>query len=335
VRYPLLADKRNMNVKLEIRHLRLLDAIAEEGSVTGAAKMLHTTQSALSHQLRDAEERLDARLFLRLGKKMVLTPAGEQLLDAARSALLELGRAEERVNNSNGNSAGIIRLATECYTCYHWLPALLKRFHNKFPKVSVLIDPEATRSPVDALLAGKLDVAILSCPPRDRHLKMTAICDDELVLSMAPDHRLTEKEFVRPRDLEGETIIIYPPRSESTLLQKYMIPAGIEPKGVLEIPLTEAMIEMVASSLGVALLARWAAGPRRASAARGMPRRCAINQRRSISKSSWTCSESLARWGCGQDDQSPELRVPSLELRGKAFNRKGRKEKPQRAQRKH
>lgn len=261
MRYPLLADKRNMNVKLEIRHLRLLDAIAEEGSVTGAAKMLHTTQSALSHQLRDAEERLDARLFLRLGKKMVLTPAGEQLLDAARSALLELGRAEERVNNSNGNSAGIIRLATECYTCYHWLPALLKRFHNKFPKVSVLIDPEATRSPVDALLAGKLDVAILSCPPRDRHLKMTAICDDELVLSMAPDHRLTEKEFVRPRDLEGETIIIYPPRSESTLLQKYMIPAGIEPKGVLEIPLTEAMIEMVASSLGVALLARWAAGP--------------------------------------------------------------------------
>ena len=80
-----------MNVKLEIRHLRLLDAIAEEGGVTAAAKRLHTTQSALSHQLRDAEQRLEARLFLRLGKKMVLTPAGDHLLAAGRRALEELG----------------------------------------------------------------------------------------------------------------------------------------------------------------------------------------------------------------------------------------------------
>jgi LysR family transcriptional regulator, regulator for metE and metH len=259
--YPLLADKPNMNVKLEIRHLRLLGAIADEGSVTGAAKRLHTTQSALSHQLRDAEERLETRLFLRLGKKMVLTPAGDHLLAAARKALEELGRAEEKVCNFNGESGGVIRLATECYTCYHWLPALLKRFHKKFARVEVLIDPDATRHPVEALLGGKLDVAILSCPPRDRNLKLTPICEDELVLTMAPDHRLADKDFVRPRDLEGETVIIYPPRSESTLLQKYMLPAGVQPKDVLEIPLTEAMIEMVASSLGVALLARWAAAP--------------------------------------------------------------------------
>lgn len=250
-----------MNVKLEIRHLRLLDAVAEEGSVTGAAKRLHTTQSALSHQLRDAEERLDTRLFLRLGKRMVPTPAGDHLVAAARRALQELGHAEERVNNFNGHASGMIRLATECYTCYHWLPALLKRFHKKFPKVEVSIDADSTRNPVEALLAGKLDVAILSCPPKDRHLQLAPICKDELVMVMAPDHRLTESKYVRLRDLAGETIIIYPPREDSTLLQKYLLPAGIEPKEVLEIPLTEAMIEMVASSLGVALLARWAAGP--------------------------------------------------------------------------
>ena len=250
-----------MKVKLEIRHLRLLDAVAEEGSVTAAARRLHTSQSALSHQLRDAEERLDTRLFLRLGKRMVLTQAGDHLLLAARRALEELGRAEEKACNFNGGAGGVIRLATECYTCYHWLPALLKRFHKKFAKVDVSIDPDATRTPVAALLGGKLDVAILSCPPKDRRLQLTPICEDELLLTMAPDHRLAQKEFIRPRDLEGETIIIYPPRSESTLLQKYMIPAGVQPKNVLEIPLTEAMIEMVASSLGVALLARWAAAP--------------------------------------------------------------------------
>jgi len=153
-----------MNVKLEIRHLRLLDAVAEEGSVTGAAKRLHTTQSALSHQLRDAEERLDTRLFLRLRKRMVLTPAGDHLLAAARRVLQELSRAEEQVNNLNGGASGLIRLTTECYTCYHWLPPLLKRFHKKFPKVDVSIDADSTHGAIDALLAGKLDVAILSSP---------------------------------------------------------------------------------------------------------------------------------------------------------------------------
>lgn len=250
-----------MNVKLEIRHLRLLDAIAEEGSVTAAARRLHTTQSALSHQLRDAEERLDTRLFLRLGKKMVLTPAGDHLLAAGRRALEELGRAEERIRNLNGSSAGLIRLTTECYTCYHWLPPLLKRFHKKYPKVEVSIDAHSTHNAIDALLAGKLDVAIVSIPPKLRNLVLSPICEDELVIVMAPEHPFAQARYVRPRDLATETVIIYPPREDSTLLQKYLIPAAIEPKEILEMPLTEAMIEMVASGLGVALLARWAVAP--------------------------------------------------------------------------
>jgi LysR family transcriptional regulator for metE and metH len=249
------------DVRLEIRHLKLLDAVAGEGSITGAGRRLHLTQSALSHQLRDAEEKLGAALFLRLGKKMIATPAGEQLVACARRVLDELRHAETRIEGLNGGTRGMIRLSTECYTCYHWLPPLLKKFHGKFPQVEISIDAGATAQPADALLEGKLDVAIMVSPPRNQSLRITPMFEDEVMLVMAPTHRLASSEYIRPRDLEGETVMIYPPREESTLLMKILAPAGVAPKRILEVPLTEAIIEMAAAGTGIGFLARWAIAP--------------------------------------------------------------------------
>jgi LysR family transcriptional regulator, regulator for metE and metH len=248
----------NHNVKLEVRHLRLLAAIAEEGSVTEAGRRLHVTQSALSHQLRDAEERLGAALFLRLGKKMVLTPAGEKLLVSARKVLEELHGAEAQIEGLSGGTLGVVRVSTQCYTCYHWLPLLLKRFHAKFPRVDVDIVLEATERPVDFLLAGKLDVAVITRPPRSKNLRLTPTCEDELMIVVAPKHRLASSNHVEPRDLAEETILCYPPKEESTLLTTVLQPAGIEPQRVVPIPLTESIIDMASAGLGVAFLARWA-----------------------------------------------------------------------------
>jgi LysR family transcriptional regulator, regulator for metE and metH len=250
-----------MDVKLEVRHLRLLTAVAEAGSVTEAGKRLHLTQSALSHQLRDAEEKMGAALFLRLGKKMVLTPAGEKLLVCARRVLAEMGNTEAQIEGLNGDARGVIRLSTECYTCYHWLPPLLEKFHRKFSKVEVTIDAEATHHPAEALLAGKLDVAIMCSPPRNRSLRLTSMFEDEVLFVMAPGHRLTALRHIEPRDLADETVLIYPPREESTLLQRVLRPAAVEPRRIIELPLTEIIVELAAAGTGVGFLARWAIAP--------------------------------------------------------------------------
>src|SRR3989442_771983 len=83
-------------------------AVAAEESVTAAGKRLHLTQSALSHQLRDAEERLGTALFLRLGKRMALTAAGQKLVEAARRILKDLKAAEQEVLGLNGDTHGVI-----------------------------------------------------------------------------------------------------------------------------------------------------------------------------------------------------------------------------------
>ncbi|MGA7907487.1 MAG: LysR family transcriptional regulator [Candidatus Sulfotelmatobacter sp.] len=248
----------NHEVKLEVRHLKLLAAVAEEGSVTEAGRRLHATQSALSHQLRDAEEKLGTALFLRLGKRMVLTPAGEKLLGSARKVLEELHGAEAQIEGLSGGTRGVVRVSTECYTCYHWLPPVLKKFQTKFPHVDVDIVLEATARPIEALLAGKLDVAVTSCPSRNKSLRLTPICEDELMIVMEVKHPLAASSHVEPRDLAGETILCYPPREESTLLIKVLRPARIEPARVIAVPLTESIIDMASAGLGVAFLARWA-----------------------------------------------------------------------------
>ena len=245
---------------LEIRHLKLVVAVAEEGSVTAASRRLHVTQSALSHQLRDAEEKVGAPLFLRLSKRMVPTACGERLLQTARNVLRELEHTGRELGN-NGENAGLIRLSTECYTCYHWLPPLLKEFRKKYPKIEISIDADATHDPLAALREGRLDVGVVSCEVSDNSLRSDSLFEDDLLLVMAPDHPLTELTHIRPKDLANETVMIYPPRQESTLIMKVLAPAGIEPKRVLEVPLTEAIIELAAAGTGIGFLARWAIAP--------------------------------------------------------------------------
>ena len=250
-----------MLMDLEVRHLRLVSAVAELGSLTRAGDRLHLTQSALSHQLRDIESRLGAALFLRVGKRLVLTPAGERLLATARDVLDRLDRTEQDIHQMGKARAGMLRLTTECYTCYHWLPPLLVRYRKRFPQVEVRIDVGATGRPLEMLLAGKLDLAIMSTPVRDRRLVSRPVFDDELVVVAARDHRFAKQTHVRLSDLRDETLYVYPPKEESRVLQEVLVPSGHVPARVEEVMLTESIAELVKAGLGVSILARWAVQP--------------------------------------------------------------------------
>src|SRR5206468_8166446 len=229
-----------MIVDLEVRHLRLVAAIADGGSLTRAGDRLHLTQSALSHQLRDIEPRLGAALFLRVGKRLVLTPAGERLLASARDVLERLQRTELDIRQMGKERGGVLRLTTECYTCYHWLPPILMRYRREFPHVEVRIDVDATSTPIDMLLGGKIDLALVSSPARDRRLAVRPVFEDEQIVIAAPSHAFAKKSYVRVADMQGQTLFLYPPKEESRVLNEILLPAGVTPSRVEEVRLTEA-----------------------------------------------------------------------------------------------
>jgi LysR family transcriptional regulator, regulator for metE and metH len=245
---------------LEVRHLRLVAAIADAGSMTRAADRLFLTQSALSHQLRDIEARFGTPFFLRVGRRLVLTAAGRRVLDTARHVLAELQRAEADVRRLAGHTDGIIRVCTQCNTGYHWLAPLLSVYRRKHPRVTVNIASDATDRPVAALLEGHVDLAILVQAVADTRLRLRPLFSDEMVAIVPSSSPLAGRRWISAEDLAAQHLLLYSSApEESFVFRELFTPAALVPERVSFIMLTEAMIELARAGAGVGVLPRWSA----------------------------------------------------------------------------
>jgi LysR family transcriptional regulator for metE and metH len=246
---------------IEIRHLKLIKEIVEAGNLTGAAKKLHLTQPSLSHQLKEIETRLGVPLFLRINKSLRITQAGERMLLAADAIIPQIGLVEKQIKDA-GIQAKEIRVSTHCFTCYHWLPPLMKAFRRQHPDVRIEIVTEAMTAPVEFLLKGKIDVAITSIKTTDRGIHFDKLFDDEQVLLVTKDHPLARNAYVTPKDFVGENLITYTEAFERGYFgSRVLIPAGVVPARITKMQLTEARVELVKAGMGITVLSKWLTKP--------------------------------------------------------------------------
>lgn len=246
---------------IEVRHLRLVYHVAREASLTIAARHLNLTQSALSHQLTVLEERLGCQLFLRVGKKLRLTEAGRRVLDTAEAVLPLIADAERDVRRqAKGGGAARVRFSTECYTSYHWLPSLINAYEERGEEIQVELAPAATRRIVEALLEGEIDVGLISHEIDEPLLDVTPLFDDEKVAVVSPQHAWAGRVCVEAADFEDENILV-PDRADSGFINTYLRGAGVSPRRVTEVGVTEGIRELAKAGAGVAVLARWVAEP--------------------------------------------------------------------------
>ena len=248
-------------IGLEIRDFRLMQAVAQDGTLARASLRLHVTPSALSHHLRDLEARAGAKLCERAGRNLRLTPAGARLAEAGAPVLEALAEAERTIA-VGGPARQVIRLATECHTTFYWLPSVLKVFERTAPNVDVALAQDNGSRPAMDLLAGQVDAAIVTHKARDRRLRYLPIFRDELVAVVAPSHPWAARPYVTAADFASEHLIHYATtRGELAIFKEVLRPAGVQPLRTSPILLTEAILEMVRSGLGVAVLAHWAVAP--------------------------------------------------------------------------
>ena len=243
---------------VEVRHLRLIQELHATGSATNAAARLGVTQSAVSHQLRELEVRLNTPVCIRAGKRLVLTPAGHRLLQTADHVLAELAQVMSDVSRLRGGHAGTLRVCAACHTSYQWLPPLLRTFEARHPHVEIDVSVQHTSDPIAALIGGTLDIGLVTDTVHDRRLRVRRLGADEHVAIVPPKHPLAGKPFITPSELGEQDLLLYSASAEESFtVRRILRPAGVRPARIRFVQLTEAIVEMVKAGLGVSVLPSW------------------------------------------------------------------------------
>ena len=239
-------------------HLTIIREVEKQGSLTAAANVLCLTQSALSHSMKKLEQQLGTDIWLREGRSLRLTQAGQYLLAVANRVLPQLALAEERLRQFAQGERGTLRIGMECHPCYQWLLKVVSPYLAAWPDVDVDVKQKFQFGGIGALFGYEIDMLVTPDPLYKPGLHFQPVFDYEQVLVVGARHRLGGAEYVLPEQLAAETLITYPVEIDRLdIYTQFMLPAGISPKRHKPIETTDIMLQMVASGRGVAALPRW------------------------------------------------------------------------------
>jgi LysR family transcriptional regulator, low CO2-responsive transcriptional regulator len=249
-----------MNVPLDSRQLRMFCALARTGSFTQTARELHLTQSGVSHAVKALERDVGCRLLDRLGKKVVLTQAGEQLLHHATKILHEMENARESLTHLGKWGRGRLRLGASTTTCQHIIPPVMREFKESFPDHIITIEPGDTPALVAALLRHRIDLALSLEPTNEPQLEFHPLFTDELQFIVGALHPWAQSGNVDRSEIPRQNYILYSKNSVTfRLVEQYFRREQMVLNTVIELGSMEATKELVKLGLGVSILAPWIA----------------------------------------------------------------------------
>jgi LysR family transcriptional regulator for metE and metH len=247
-----------MKMHLELRHLRSIKAIHDNGGLARAADALNITQSALSHQIKGLEEQTGVELFVRRSKPMRLSAAGQRLLRLAERVLPEIDAAQAEFAGLRAGRSGRLHIAIECHACFEWLFPVLEAFRKSWPDVDVDIRPGLAFDALPALDKEDVDLVVSSDPEELPGVTFTPLFDYSPVFVAAATHPLAARPFIEAEDFRGETLITYPvERARLDVFSQLLTPARVEPAAIRQVELTAVILLLVASNRGVSVLPDW------------------------------------------------------------------------------
>ena len=251
-----------MKTTLDSRQLHAFAALARRGSFTLAAKDIFLTQSAVSHAIKALEDDVGARLVDRVGRRVLLTQAGEQFLRHTEKILREMEVARTGMETLTKWGHGRLRVGASTTACQHILPTVLREFRQSYPKCVIRIEPGDNSQQQELLRGGQVDLALVLEPSAQAMAEFgfVPLFEDELRFIVAPQHPWAQAGRAPRESIEAETLVLYNKSSQTfRLVNDYFRDEKITLSNVIELGSMEAIKELVKIGIGAGILAPWIA----------------------------------------------------------------------------
>jgi len=245
--------------KLELRHYQAILALRDHKTTIAVASYLGLTQSAISHQLAEAERRLGRRLFNKSGRLLHLNTTGELVASSGEKILREVQHLENSLAlNKKQLASRTVRIATFAYSSYRWLPAFFRAQVDHLSGVDFEFAATGPGIPVKAIEQGEADLGIITGEIDSDKVEKIELFKDELVCVLPPSHPLTAKSWLNAQDFMNDPFVTYSAHAEKGLDEDLVWrKAGMRPK-LINAGHTDAVIELVKEKFGLAILSKWA-----------------------------------------------------------------------------
>jgi DNA-binding transcriptional LysR family regulator len=242
---------------MQLHQLAYFVAVADERHFTRAAKTVHVAQPSLSKQIAALEAELGGALFSRARGNISLTVAGEALLPLAQRILADVDASRTAVRELLGLQQGRVRLGATPSLSTVLVPDVLRRFHDRYPGVQLVLDEGGSRDLIAKLAQGALDLALIILPlqTNDPALRTIPLLNEPLVAAVPPAHPLASKAALTITDLRDVPLVMF---REGYDLRAVTLAAcrkaGFEPTFAVEGGEMDAVLKMVQAGLGVAIV---------------------------------------------------------------------------------
>ncbi len=242
------------------RRLKVFHTVAGVLSFTRAAEMLHMTQPAVTHQIRQLEEEFNARLFDRTNNRISLTEAGESVLVHADKILALYDDMKETVKTLTGDRTGLVTIGASTTIAEYMLPGLLGGFKQQFPDVQIRLRVANTDAVVAMVADNSIDLGVVEGEVDNQLLRVEHCQQDELQVIVRPDHVLSAQKSVKPSDLVDYPFIHREDGSGTrSVIERYFSEHGVDENTLnrpFELGSTEAIKGAVQAGVGITIVSR-------------------------------------------------------------------------------